>query len=346
MLDHEVGEVVVHMHLGHLGVTGDEHRLADGLQVRPDGRHVQQLAGPGPEQVDGLVPERGLPVLGRGGPEIRPDPRGPGGGFVGPARRAAARRLEGTLEQAEQALPAGIHHVGLAEDRQQRRRLGDRPFGRLERGREDALHVVVALGGGDGCGARLANDRQDRPLDRLGDGLVRLLGARVERMCEVQPVEATLPREAEGHALQDLAGDDARVPPRAHQRPVAGRLGDALRIGVGSRLVGLLERGPDRGEHVRARVPVRHREDVERVDLVDVRLQAGDGAAQRGEEAGTVAGAARHQATSVPLSARSPGRGSPTREGSGAGARPCSWWSFPMRIVTRSGSRSKAWRRA
>ena len=110
---------------------------------------------------------------------------------------------------------------------------------------------------------------------------------------------------------QDLARDDARVAAGAHQRPEARRVGDAVGVGVGPGLVGLLERRPDRGQHVRAGVAVGHREHVERVDLVDVGLEGRDGAPEGGQEAGPVARAARHQATSVPLAARSDGRGSP-----------------------------------
>ena len=75
---------------------------------------------------------------------------------------------------------------------------------------------------------------------------------------------------------EDLAGDDARVAAGAHQRPEADRGGDALGVGWPARPVGLLERGPDRGQHVRAGVAVRDREDVEGVDLVDVRLEVRD----------------------------------------------------------------------
>ena len=45
-----------------------------------------------------------------------------------------------------------------------------------------------------------------------------------------------------------------------------------------ARPVGLLERRPDGGQHVRPGVAVRDREHVERVDLVDVRLERRDGA--------------------------------------------------------------------
>ncbi len=271
------------------------------------------VAVAGAEQVDGLVAVlAGLdagrdvirPALGRVARRLR---RGGRGGVD----RPAARGLERALEHAQQALPARVDDVRLAQDRQQRGRLGDGPLGGIDRGGEHRLDVVVALRGGDRGGRRLADDGEDRALDRLRDRLVGRLRARVERMGEVEAVEPLLALQALRDAGQDLARDDARVAAGAHQRPEARRVGDAVGVGVGPGLVGLLERGPDGGQHVRAGVAVGHREHVERVDLVDVRLEGRDGAPEGGQEAGPVARAARHQATSVPLAARSDGRGSP-----------------------------------
>ena len=69
--------------------------------------------------------------------------------------------------------------------------------------------------------------------------------------------------------------------------------------------LGLLERRAHGRVHVRAGVAVGDREDVEGVDLVDVGLEVRDGGPEGGEQAGPVTGPADHQATSVPLSARS-----------------------------------------
>ena len=115
-------------------------------------------------------------------------------------------------------------------------------------------------------------------------------------------------------------------------------------VGVAPGLVGLLERRADGGQHVGAGVAVGDREHVERVDLVDVGLERGDRVPEGREEAGAVARPARHQATSVPLAARSEGPGS-VEAGTGTGGMPCSWTRRPIRIETRSGSRPIAWRR-
>ena len=129
-------------------------------------------------------------------------------------------------------------------------------------------------------------------------------------MGEVEAVEPALAGQAVRDPGQDLARDHARVAARAHQRAEAGRLGDPLGVRVGPGPIGLLQRRPDRRQHVRAGVAVGDREHVQRVDLVDVRLEARDGAPERREEPGAVARPAGHQATSVPLPARSEVRGS------------------------------------
>ena len=104
-----------------------------------------------------------------------------------------------------------------------------------------------------------------------------------------------------------------------------------------------------RREHVRAGVAVGDRVDVERVDLVDVRLEVRDGGAERGEEPRAVARAAGHQATSVPLSARSRGptdvrirvddRRAARRPARSAGRR-CGWSAAGPRDRAPDGARS------
>ena len=217
------------------------------------------------------------------------------GGVVHVARpsrlddRAATRRLERALEQAEQALSAGVDDVRLAQDRQQRGRFRDRALRGIDRSGQHRLDVVVPLGGRDRRGGRLADDREDRALDGLGHGLVRGLRAGVERVREVEAVEPLLALEALGDPREDLARDDARVAARAHERAEARGVGHPVGVGIRPGPVRLLEGRADRREHVGAGVAVRDREDVERVDLVDVRLEAGDRGPEGREEPGAVA---------------------------------------------------------
>ena len=342
--DDEVRSLVVDMDLERAAVAGHEHRLADRFEVVADGVDVETARAVGLEQVHRLVAEPLVRVGDQGrwldpGPGVR--------ALAGGARRRLADEMEERpLEQAVEPLPARIDDAGLAQDRQQARRPGDRLLGGGERGGQDGLDVVVALGGLDRGVGRLADDRQDRAFDGLGDRAVRGLGPERQGVGQVEAVEPALAAQTLGHPAEDLAGDDARVAARAHQRPEADRGGDPFGRAVGGRL-GLVERGLDRGVHVRARVAVGDRIDVERVDLVDVRLEVGDGRLERSEEALAVARAARHQATSVPLSARSR---CPTAAGStrstdggpppGPKRRPSMW------MVRRRTSRSSALRSA
>ena len=218
---------------------------------------------------------------------------------------------------------------------------GDRSLGRLDRRDEHRLDVVVALRSGHGGRGRLADDGQDGPLDRFRHRLVGHPGARVERVGQVEPVEPPLAGEPVGHAGQDLAGDHPGVAARTHEGPEADRLRHPFRVGAGTDLVGLVERGLHRREHVGAGVAIGDREHVERVDLVDARLEAGHGAPERGHEPRAVAGPPRHQATSVPLSARSDGRDL-VRRRVRPGGDPVLRRRRPMRIETRSGSRPSA----
>ena len=164
---------------------------------------------------------------------------------------------------------------------------------------------------------------------------------------QVEPVEPALAAEPLGHAPEDLAGDDAGVAARAHQRPEADRGGDPLGRLARDRLR-LVERGLDRREHVRAGVAVGDRVDVEAVDLVDVRLEVGDGGAERVEQAGAVAatdGPSGDVRAAVGEVARADGRSAAPagRDGSGAvgwTCRPSTW------MTSRATSRSSARRRA
>ena len=247
-------------------VAGHEDRLADRLEVVTDGVDVERSMAVGLEQEHRLVAE---PLIGMGHKRRRlwPDRR-----TAAPHGRAPGEVEQRPLEEPVQALAARIHHAGLAQDRQQRRRARDRPLRRGQRGTQDHLDVVVALGGLDRPGGRLPDDREDRALDRLGDCAIRGPCALRQGVCQVEPVEPALAAERLRHAPEDLAGDDAGVAAGAHERAEADGSGDPLGRLAGH-VVRLVEGGLDRGEHVRARVAVGHRIDIEAVDLLDVCLE-------------------------------------------------------------------------
>ena len=226
-------------------------------------------------------------------------------------QRPAARGGERPLEQAEQALAARVDDVRLAQDRAAATASSRRPA--PPRRRVAARTVSTSLSRSAAATAAADASRMTVrivPSTGLATALYAVLRAEVERMGEVEAVEPALAGQAVRDPGQDLARDHARVAARAHQRAEARRLGDPLGVRVGPGPIGLLQRRPDRRQHVGAGVAVGDREDVERVDLVDVRLEARDRAPERREEPGAVARPAGHQATSVPLPARSEVRGS------------------------------------
>ena len=237
----------------------------------------------------------------------------PGAALCGARGRLLGEVEQRPLEQPVQALATRVDHPGLAQDGQQARRARHGPLGSLDRRAEHGLDVGISLRGRHGGRRRLADDRQDRALDRLGDGAVGRPRALGQGMRQVQAVEPRLAAERLGHAPEDLAGDDTRVAAWPHQRPEADGRPDPIGRLAGDE-IRLLEGRADRGQHVRAGIAVGDGIDVERVDLLDVRLEVCDRGPEGLEQAWTIAGPSGHQATSVPLSARSRG---PIDAGSG-----------------------------
>ena len=337
--DDEVRSLVVDVDLERPGVAGDEHRFADRLEMRPDGVEIEAAAGRRLEQEHRLVAEA---LVGMG------DERGRLR-WLGPAARAALagasprRWSSAPWKQAIQPLAAGVDDAGLAQDGEQARRPRDRLLGAVDRRRQDGLDIVLVLGPFDrdiGC---LTDDRQDRSLDRLGDRAIGGPSPFPERVREVEPVEPTLAGDGLRHATHDLAGDDARVAPGAHQRAEADRRSDAVRRGVAGALA-LLERRLDGRQHVAAGVTVGDREDVEAVDLLDVGLEIRDRGAEGLEKPGPVAGSSRHQARSTGSGATTmpAAGGSLAGRSLGGGTLAGSYRSPPTWMVSRSTSRSRA----
>ncbi len=271
-------------------VAGDEDRLTDRLEMAADRVDIEAAAGLRLEEVHRLVAEA---LIGMG------DQRGGLDRLGCPAPHRARRRpveqvQQRALVEAIQTLAARVDDPGLTEDREQARRPGDRPLRAVDRRAEDRLEVVLTLGPLDRRVGRLADHRQDRALDRLGDRAIRSPCALPQGVGEVQAVEPPLAGEILRDATQDLAGDDARVAAGTHQRAVAQRRRDPLGGRVG-RALALLESRPDRREHVAAGVSVGDREDVQAVDLVDVGLEVRDGGAKGLAQPGPVARPAGHQ---------------------------------------------------
>ena len=123
------------------------------------------------------------------------------------------------------------------------------------------------------------NHRQHGPFDRTHHRLVgHFLGAG-EGLGEVAAVQFVPLLDPAGEAPEDLGENDAGVAAGSHQRAIGKPttyLGHGLRI-----LADGLDRGLHRHCHVGSGVAIRHRKDVEGVNLLVVRIQPGGGVSER-----------------------------------------------------------------
>ena len=206
-------------------------------------------------------------------------------------------RREGALEQAVEALSAGVDDARLFEDRQQVGCAGHGALGGRRGGPQDPLRVRAVGRGLAGADGRLPHDGQDRALDRPDDGGVGRLRAAGQGPREVAAVEARPSAHRGGHAPEDLAEDDAGVASRAHQGAEADRLGDGRQGALGDgQPMDLVQRGADGGGHVGAGVAVGYGEDVEGVDLIDMGQEVPGGLLEGGQQTLPVAGSCgRHR---------------------------------------------------
>ena len=206
--------------------------------------------------------------------------------------------MERTLQESVQTLTACVDDAGVAQDGQERRRLGHRLMCPVHRRGEHILEIPARIGGADGCCRRLPNDCQDGAFDWFGHGLVRRGGSLRQRVRQVGPAEAMLATESVGHAAEDLGGNDARVAARPHQCPKA----DGLSYPISRRIVNGFSLGQRRlncGQHVAAGVAVRDRKDIERIDLFDMGRKVFGRRTEGGQKPRPVAGSARHRLARV-----------------------------------------------
>ena len=198
-----VRTLVVDVDLDRARVAGDEDGLADRLEGVADRVDVERLAGrPGARNIVS---------------KPKPSSASGAGARRGCARSPAARHCAAARAAAQpSALPAGCRSAPSnnryrpcppesttpASRRigEQRRVLATAFWAAVDRRAQDRLDVALSLGARDRRRRGLADDRQDRALDRLGDGAVGRLRARVERIREVERVEPRLARQALGDA--------------------------------------------------------------------------------------------------------------------------------------------------
>jgi hypothetical protein len=237
---------------GHHDRVAEEGHLAP-QRIPVDRVALEQHLGAIAEEdrLGRLVEDRGADVLRRGGRRRR--------------ARGFAEVPDDPLEQVHESLRARVDDAGLRQRLHLFRRVLERDPGRLERLRQE--DAEVGHGGrplGD-VARPVADDRQDRALDRTGDRGIRRLGGLDHRRAKRAGPGARLVRQAVGEAAEELREDRARVAAGAADRLV----GERLRHLVEMPLPDPRDAGRDllegRGE-VGAGVAVGHREDVDLVE--------------------------------------------------------------------------------
>ena len=255
------------MHLERLVVLADDDAVADRVKVAAQGRQVDVLLKLA-DDIDGVEGEGD--VAGVEFVEIRLLLDLGGGGRLGDL--LALRHVEHGLQDVEPALAACVDHAGLFQNRVLLDRVGQRP-GRAVNG--DGQHGFKArLVDLDGLLGGNARDGQDRALGGLHHGLIRGLDAGLKRGGELTAVAFLQPLEAAREAAEQQRKNDAGVAARAAQHRRGGGVGDLRE----RRLVQLAQiggGGVERHAHIRAGVAVRHREDVQLVDLLLMLLHNG-----------------------------------------------------------------------
>ena len=194
-------------------------------------------------------------------------------GHVGLAAQDGERRLE----DEDVALASGVDHAGALEDGVEVHRVGQGLLRGLNGAGEHELEVAAVLGEFDRAARRHAGDGEDGALGGLHHGLVRRVDAGGHRLGEEAGVGRVAPLELLREAAEEQAEYDAGVAARAAQhraRRAVRRRAQRVEVALGE----LRRRGAHGQGHVRARVAVRHGEDVEIVNELPVLLQRRAGA--------------------------------------------------------------------
>ena len=124
--------------------------------------------------------------------------------------------MQEALEEQQEPTAPGVHDTCLLEDRQELRRAIQRVLGPTDHAAH-GLDEILALAVRDlGLFGRLPDDREDRPLLRLHDGLVGEIGSRAQAALQRVGVKSVRRAHRFGQPPEDLRQDDAGV---ARARP-------------------------------------------------------------------------------------------------------------------------------
>jgi hypothetical protein len=235
-----------------------DERVAEPVEGRPQRRHPVVV---GLQQIHDLVRRPALDeiVAGGGGRHrhLLQDPLG----------HAAGEGLLGGVEHDHQGTSAGVDDAGPGESLHLHRRAGESLTGGLTGSGERDPTVGRLVDGGLGATCSGRGDRQDRALDRTPDRGVRSIGRGPERPRDVGRGQLLVQVEAAEAGPHELGHDDAAVALGAEEQPVGVGLDQDGELDVGPEGPHGIRPRHERQVRIGARVAVRHREDVEGVDL-------------------------------------------------------------------------------
>ena len=168
------------------------------------------------------------------------------------------------IDQQHEPGSSGVDDPGLGQHRQQLRRARQR-VGAGDLSSFEHLDEIGVHAGRCGTDRRTPDHRQYRSLHRLHHGAVGRIGGGLEGLDHPWRVESVrrLGRSARDPP-EDLGEDHPTVAPGPHERPVADRGGHVAQFVV--HLGQFVADRPDGERHVRSRVAVGHRVDVQPVD--------------------------------------------------------------------------------
>ena len=178
----------------------------------------------------------------------------------------AAQGAEHTAENQQEALAARVDDAGLFENGVHVSRLRERDLALGDGLLDDVLDAVVLLGRVHGALGSETRNGQDRALGGLHHGVIRRGDTLLKRGGKRRAVGLFAALELLGDAAEEKRQNDAGVAARAAQQRRSRRIRRLCKRRL-AQLRQLVHRRRHGHRHIRARIAVRHRENVQLVDL-------------------------------------------------------------------------------
>ena len=179
----------------------------------------------------------------------------------------AEQRCGERVSQDGQAEAAGIDHAVLLEHREQVGRTLHRSVAFLDDGLERLVDGELLLARVLDGGGHVLHHREDRALDRLAHRLESDLDRAGERRIDRRSGNLLGLRAALAQTAENLRGDDAGVPARAHESARGDGATDLGYARVRGKLRNVVDDRLQRERHVRAGIAIGNGEHVQAINL-------------------------------------------------------------------------------